>query len=113
MTKAQEVVCKKFNSPYLPIAGQEMVALAVQTIGKMPIYGVRVIKEHPDDIEWFIHCGEFSGEDDFYKPIHASHLSEMLPAIEKYLALSQGFKFIIDDSGYEDVWQDFPEEGDL
>ena len=49
------------------------------------------------------YCGEFSEAEDFYKPIHAQHLSKYLPMVEKYLALAPGYRFIIDADGYEDV----------
>ncbi|WP_455685330.1 immunity protein Imm33 domain-containing protein [Variovorax paradoxus] len=36
--------------------------------------------------------------------MHVEHISEILPIAQKYLALAPGFKFIIDENGYEDVW---------
>ena len=34
------------------------------------------------------------------------HLSEHLPEILRYLSLPPGFRFLIDNEGYEDVWFD-------
>ena len=36
--------------------------------------------------------------------MHAHHLSNYLPLVEKYLALAPRHRFIIDEAGYEDVW---------
>ena len=63
------------------------------------------MREKPtDNVEWFFYCGEHSKALDFYKPMHAHHLSNYLPLVEKYLALAPGYCFVIDETGYEDVW---------
>lgn len=102
--KEQMAVCEKYLSAYLPITPQTMIAIAMQTIGKMPVYGTRVAQKESGEAGWFIHCGDFSEAKDFYQPIHAKHIREYLPLVEAYLALSPGYKFIINDKGYEDVW---------
>jgi len=55
---------------------------------------------------WYIWSGEWSNSDDFFKPIHVEHLIEKRPDILKYLGLDIGFRFQIDNKGYEDVWYD-------
>ncbi len=82
-----------------------MVAIALSTLGRMPVYGTRVAPPDGGNISWFFHCGEYSEAEDFYQPVHARHLSEMLPLVVKYLHLPVGTKLIVDDRGYEDVWQ--------
>jgi hypothetical protein len=105
IVKQQQAICEYNQSAFCPILPDDMVAVALQTLGKTPIYGVRVHKVNPsDNVEWFFYCGEFSEADDFYKPLHAQHLGEYLPMVEKYLALAPGYRFIIDADGYEDVW---------
>ncbi len=99
---AQEKICSKYGMPVQ--APEEMVAIAIDSLGKSPIYGSRVQLPGDGNISWFIHCGEFSDADDFYKPVHVHHLSEMLPQVVNYLCLPTGAKFIIDTAGYEDVW---------
>jgi hypothetical protein len=100
--EAQEKICSKYGMPVQP--PEEMVAIAIDSLGKSPIYGTRVQLPEDGNISWFIHCGEFSDADDFYKPVHVHHLSEMLPQVVNYLCLPTGAKFIIDTAGYEDVW---------
>ncbi len=100
--EAQIEVCKKYGLSVLP--PEEMVAIAIESLSQTPIYGSRVQLPEGGNVSWFIHCGEYSAADDFYKAVHIHHLSEMLPQVLKYLCLPIGSKFIIDTQGYEDVW---------
>lgn len=72
----------------------------------MPICGNRLQLGEGDNIGWFIHCGEFSDADDFYSPVHTEHLHQLLPLAVSYLWLPPGSRFVIDDQGYEDIWQE-------
>jgi hypothetical protein len=47
-----------------------------------------------------------SQKDDFFKPLHVSHIPEWAPLVLKYLGLPPGYRFLIDEKGYEDVWED-------
>lgn len=52
-------------------------------------------------------CGEIPQTDnDFFKPLHIRHLIEDRPVVLKYLGLPPGWRFQIDDKGYEDIWFD-------
>ncbi|MCS3431964.1 hypothetical protein [Klebsiella sp. BIGb0407] len=98
----QKAVCAKYNLPLSP--PEEMVAIALDSLHKSPIYGTRIELPENGTISWFIHCGEHSAANDFYQPLHLHHLAETLPEVIKYLFLPAGAKFIIDREGYEDVW---------
>ncbi|WP_242208989.1 MULTISPECIES: hypothetical protein [unclassified Pseudomonas] len=100
--QAQTEICSKYGMSVQP--PEEMVTVAIDSLGQSPIYGTRVQLPEDGNISWFIHCGEYSTADDFYKPVHVHHLSEMLPQVVNYLCLPTGTKFIIDTAGYEDVW---------
>ena len=43
---------------------------------------------------------------EFFKPLHVGHLIEDRPIVLKYLGLPAGWRFQIDDKGYEDIWFD-------
>lgn len=73
--------------------------------GTMPINGLR----HPPEngtAGWYIWAGEWSDDGDFFQPLHIQHLIQDYPSILKYLGLPPGFRFQIDNNGYEDIWED-------
>ena len=98
-------VCMRFSAEPLPCSGEEKLGIAVETIGNLPINGLRHKPEN-GTCGWYIWCGESMSEDpDFFKPLHVSHVREYLPEIEQYLSLPPGFRFLV-AGDYEDVWYD-------
>jgi hypothetical protein len=97
----QQEICERFGAPYLAAPFDSIAGVAIETFkaGAMPVYGVRI-----QEGEWYIYAGEYSAATDFYKPVHIAHLVELYPQVLPYLGLGAGWKFIIDDQGYEDVW---------
>ena len=95
-------ICNKYNLEGSP--PEVIVALALTSLDKMPIYGSRIKITEDDTVSWFFYCGEYSDSEDFYSPIHINHLEELLPLVIPYLYLPPNTQFIIDDKGYEDVW---------
>lgn len=90
-----------------PVESEPMskIGIAIQSLAQRPIHGLR----HPaegDTNGWYIWCGEYSEVDDFFQPVHTCHLPELLPQVLKYLPLPPGYRFLVDDNGYEDVWYD-------
>jgi hypothetical protein len=100
--KEQQEICKKYNLP--ETAPEDMVAVALSSIGKMPISGTRIKLSPDENVSWFIHCGDYSDADDFYQPMHTEHVGEILPLVVKYLRLPPGTRFAVDADGFEDVW---------
>jgi len=103
-TRTQLDICQKYQSKVIPYAHNEMIAVALASLGKQPIVGERIYPRCDETISWFFHCGEYSSETDFYQPIHIGHLKQWLPEVEDYLCLDYGYKIIIDGKGYQDVW---------
>lgn len=103
-TEQQQRICEKYGLPVQP--PESMVAVATNSLEQSPIYGTRIALPENGSISWFIHYGDHSDAPDFYQPLHASHLQELLPQVLAYLALPSGAKFILDRAGYEDVWMD-------
>lgn len=55
---------------------------------------------------WYIWAGqELSGADDFFEPLHISHLDKWCPEIVPYLGLEPGWRVLL-APGYEDAWFD-------
>jgi hypothetical protein len=82
-----------------------MVGAARQTQGQKPINGLRY---QPDGESngWFVWAGEWSDADDFFQPLHIEHFGDYFPSAYPYLDLPPGYRFVIDNEGYEDVWFD-------
>jgi hypothetical protein len=71
----------------------------------LPVNGLR----HPpagDTTGWYIWAGETpSSDDDFFVPVHVSHLEQWCPEAIPFLGLPPGWRFIA-APGHEDVWFD-------
>ncbi|AAY95425.1 hypothetical protein D3X12_04610 [Pseudomonas protegens] len=104
MNERQQLICERYD--LAPQAPEPMIALAIGSLAQSPIYGTRVELPENGTVSWFIHCGEHSTAVDFYQPLCAEHLLELLPEVIDYLYLPSGTRFIIDRAGYEDVWRD-------
>lgn len=102
----QRVICKKWNSPYVPSGRSLKVRIASNVHeGAYPINGLR----HPlagDTSGWYIWAGEkFDDSDDSFLPFHVCHLDEQCPVVIKHLGLAPGWRFLLAPD-YEDVWFD-------
>jgi len=91
-------------NPDPPLPGS-IVGFAKQTLGKQPINGLR----HPSEGNtngWYVWCGDWSGADEFFEPLHVEHVKDYLPQIMRYFDLPPGYRFLIDEEGHEDIWFD-------
>lgn len=91
--------------PY-PIVDDDKVGISRNVrSGLRPLNGVRHLPEN-GTTGWYIWAGEEMSEaDDFFVPLHASHLQDWCPDVLPYLELPPGWHFLI-APGYEDVWFD-------
>ncbi|ABS49854.1 immunity protein Imm33 domain-containing protein [Yersinia pseudotuberculosis] len=104
MREQQETLCKKYNSPCFFCSGDEVIGVAINSLMKQPIYGVRHTREN-GSCGWYLWGGDYLDDESFFQPIHFLHIDDIVPSfILKYLALAPGFKFISDENDYEDVW---------
>ena len=100
----QKKICEKYNSLWKPINKKFKIGIS-DNWNENPINGLRHSQQE-GTTGWFIWSGEYSENDDFFKPISAEHLLQIRPEIIKYLGLEIGFRFLVDNKGYEDVWKD-------
>lgn len=105
MLNEQKLVCEKYGSLYVPSRPDSIAGVAHNLrMGIVPLNGLR----HPSDREtsgWYIWAGEYSSADDFFEPVHVSHLYEMCPLIIKFLGLAPGWRFLLAGE-HVDVWFD-------
>ena len=105
----QKAVCEEYDSAYLPVKETDLVAIALHTLNKEPIVGLRKPAETGEQVQWFIYGGELEGEENFFEIISVKALKKEFPEALPYLALDIGYRFMIDFDDYEDVWK----EGDV
>lgn len=102
----QKSVCSEHNAVFTPSPSTMKLGIdaSIET-GARPINGLR----HPpegDTTGWYIYAGTTIDSDpDFFKPLHVEHVAEWCPAVQKYLGLPAGWRFLL-DGDYEDVWFD-------
>jgi len=99
----QRDICAKYATWFEPCLGSDRAGLATSTLKLTPSYGVRMANSDGSS-SWYIWNGPRSESPDFFQPVHAAHLAAYIPSVIKYLGLPPGFRFIIDEAGYEDVW---------
>lgn len=105
----QKLLCEEFGSRYIEVQGDDVVAVAVQTLKQDPIVGLRNRPEPEQSVSWFLYGGELAEGEDAFETMTVRELQDILPQVLPYLALDVGFRFMIDGDDYEDVWK----EGDL
>jgi hypothetical protein len=102
--QTQMTLCSQYGLDFVPCPPHSKLGLAVQTLGQVPINALR----HPptsDTNGWYIWAGEYSSEQDFFTPLHASHLSQRLPQTVRFLGLPPGSRFLL-AGDQVDVWFD-------
>lgn len=104
----QRQLCAKYAAAYVPSHFNQVIGIALQTFEKeiAPINGLRHPSESVHSTNWYIWCGEYQTEEHFFQPVHLHHLLNTKSTIIKYLGLAPGWRFLMDDNGYEDVWYD-------
>ena len=105
--KVQSDICRKFRSPFVGSPPYLKVGISRNVKeGVWPVHGLR----HPiegDTTGWYIWAGEeLSNDPEFFVPLHVEHLKEWRPEIIKYLGLAPGWRFLVGENNYEDVWED-------
>lgn len=84
----------------------DRLGIALETLDLAPINGLR-IPALSGSSGWFIFGGtEPSTDADFYSPLCVRHLGKHCGIAIPYLCLPIGWRFQIDQDGYEDVWYD-------
>lgn len=98
--------CARFGVEPAPPAGLEKVGIALATLSLDPLNGARMTPD-PGTSGWFIWGGADRGDDDdFFQPLHAHHLPVHCPKVLPYLSLPPGWRFLLGENGYVDVWYD-------
>ena len=102
----QEHICREYGAELMPSLPSMKIGIAKNVLdGLLPINGLR----HPPAGEttgWYIWAGETLWPDeDFFVPLHVSHLVEWCPEALPFLGLPPGWRLLV-APGHEDVWFD-------
>ena len=106
LEEMQQRICRTYGAAFEPPAPRSKVGIALQTMGRVPIHGVRVAAT--DTVcGWYIRAGNESSDDpEFYQPLCLDHLGDYCKDALPFLGLPPGWQFLTDDQGYVDVWFD-------
>lgn len=104
--KEQIEICKKYNTEFEQIDCNMKLGVADNFFdGTLPLNGIRHRQENGSS-GWYLWAGEEMSEDeDYFKPLHTFHLQSKMPEIIKFLALPEGWRFLVGTDD-EDVWLD-------
>jgi hypothetical protein len=105
--KDQHATCDRYNVDWVYADIELKIGIADNVLTDViPINGMRHQVEK-GTTGWYIWSGEnFSMNSDFFKPFCVKHLIELKPEIIKYLGLPPGYRFLVDNIGFEDIWED-------
>ncbi|WP_228714933.1 immunity protein Imm33 domain-containing protein [Acinetobacter pullicarnis] len=102
----QKLLCEEFDSAYIEVKGDDLVAVALQSIKQEPIVGIRKKPIPGESVAWYIYGGELQTKDEDFEIMSIKELQDILPEVLPYLALDHGYRFMIDQDDYEDVWKE-------
>src|SRR6478752_8898300 len=106
LRETQRQVCAIQSAAFDPPAAGTKVGIALQTMGQLPIHGVRLTPTETT-CGWYIYAGPDRSDDpDFYQPLCIEHLEEYCSPALPFLCLPPGWRFLTDGRGYTDVWFD-------
>lgn len=104
----QKAICDKLKVKWTPVDINSLIAFNISLFtATNSINGLRHPKQEEID-GWYLWSGEEinQSDNDFFKPLHVGHLLVKQPIVLKYLGLPPGWRFQIDENGYEDIWFD-------
>ncbi len=86
----QQRVCERHGASFVASPPRLIVGINRPPLSeKPPINGLR----HPLGVTtagWYLWADDYSSADDFFLPVHVSHIDELLPAALSYLGLPPG-----------------------
>lgn len=99
-------VCQRFGMEPVPAPATSKIGVSLNV--REDLWPVNGLRHRPDGetTGWYVWAGEvWSDDDDFFVPLHVSHLADWRPVVLPYLALPPGWRFLVAPD-HEDVWQD-------
>jgi len=106
IVRNQKEICGKYEADCLiPSFASKLGISASALEGRLPLNGFRHVPKG-DSCGWYIWSGDYSADPDFFIPLHVEHAVSESAQFVAYLGLAPGWRFLIGEDGYEDVWFD-------
>ncbi len=99
--RTPQEICTAWHSPFVPPAPLDKVAVAINTLGQMPLNARRVSPERGAS-GWYIWGGEGGGRSrtpGFFQTLQVAHLLDRCPQILPFLALAPGWRVRLSADG--------------
>jgi hypothetical protein len=110
LQEIQQRICRTYGAGFDPPAPRSKLGLAIQTLDRLPIKGIR-LDPTETTCGWYIYAGEeWSDDADFYKPICVEHLTQYCRFALPFICLPPGWGFMTDGKGFIDVWREDEKE---
>jgi hypothetical protein len=101
----QIAMCNRHGALFEATADDAIVGASRSlSSGAMPLHGIRHLAEG-GICGWYLWAGDYSEADDFFEPVHVSHLAGICPDVLPYLGLAPGWRFLLAPNSV-DVWYD-------
>ena len=101
---SQEAVCSSYGSEFLPPLDDDVLGVALSTLGQTPLNALRHEPEN-GTCGWYVWGGEYSDLPDFFQSLHVHHLVTHAPELIPFLGLAPGWRVLL-APGHCDVWRD-------
>ena len=101
---SQEAICSSYGSEFRPPQEDELLGVAVSSLGLLPLNALRHEPEN-GTCGWYVWGGDYSDLPDFFQPLHAHHLVEHARQLIPFLGLAPGWRVLL-APGQCDVWRD-------
>lgn len=106
ITKNQLALCEKYGAEYLSPNLTSKLGISRGALeGILPLHGIRHMPNGGLS-GWYIWSGDYSKDNDFFEALHVVHAFCEHTLFSRYLGLAPGWRFLIGENGYEDVWFD-------
>lgn len=102
----QKATCERFSVEFMSSPLDSIAGVSKDyRQNVVPVNGMRCLPGEGEN-GWYIWMGEdLRQDDDFFQPVHVSHILAARPEIAKFLGLPPGWRFLLAGE-YEDVWFD-------
>lgn len=102
----QMSVCRENGAEFIaPLAGSKLGISRAALRAVSPIHGLRHAPGQGTS-GWYIWSGDSSDDPAFFEPMHVGHAESGEMVFARYLALAPGWRFLLGEDGYQDVWFD-------